>query len=120
MYVSLLRALYDLEESVQYSHCLLGKNEMKAQREEGLDQDNRENDYEELNPGSPLQPFFTRCVLCGTQQVRSGDHHSLDRQPGKPQPSGLCPSMSPASADGRATCRKVGCHHLHRDLMRGL
>lgn len=72
VYVSLLRTLYDLEESVLYSHCFLGENETKAQREEGLDQDNRENEHKELNPGSPLQPFFTRCVLAAPSRSVHG------------------------------------------------
>lgn len=72
--------LFSGDGLVWKSHCLLRENETKAQREEG--QDNRVSEHKQPTPGLLPLGFL--------QQVGTGDHCSLDKQPGKPRPSGLC------------------------------
>lgn len=104
----------------QHRHRLLRENEPKAQRQPVLTKNNGVNQHKGPNPQLLPPAFPHQTPALEHPAGPDGDHHSLDGQPGKSQPSGLCPSKSPASANKPAMSRKAGYRHLHRPLTGGL
>lgn len=75
-----------------YCHPLLGENKALAKIA-------RVNYHKEPNPGILFYLFSSEMSSAVPGNPLTGNHCFLDRQPGKPQSTGFCPSMSSGPAD---------------------